>query len=192
MKKILIINGHPNKNSFCAELAKSYMKGAQSTEAQCTLVNLIDLEINLNLLYGFQKRMEIEPDIVRMQKEIMEADHLVFVYPNWWSTYPAILKGFIDRVFVPGFAFKYRENSVLVDQLLTGRTARLIVTMDSPRWYYCLFMKNVGHRSMKKGVLEFCGIKPVKITSFHMIKSSNDTKRKNWISEIEALGQKQL
>jgi NAD(P)H dehydrogenase (quinone) len=191
MKNILIINAHPNKESLCAELAKSYTKGAESTGAHCQLVNLIDLDFNPNLLYGFQKRIELEPDLVKMQQAITEANHLVFVYPNWWSTYPALLKAFVDRVFLPKFAFASRENSFSYDKLLTGRSARLIVTMDSPRWYYSLFIKSPGHHSMKKGILEFCGIKPVKITTFNMIKASNEQKRKQWISQAEKLGQKQ-
>ena len=191
MKKILIINANPNKESLCSELAKSYQKGAESTGAHCTLVNLIDLDFNPILPYGYKKRIELEPDLVKMQEAILDADHLVFVYPNWWSTYPALLKGFIDRVFVPKFAFSYRENSPLWDKLLIGRTARLIVTMDSPSWYYSLFTKSPGHHSMKKGILEFCGIKPVYITSFNMVKASNEQKRTRWIADAYRLGQKQ-
>jgi putative NADPH-quinone reductase len=191
MKKILIINGHPNKESLCSAFAQSYKKGAESTGAQCNLVNLIDLDFNPNLLYGFQKRIEIEPDVEKMQKAILDAEHIVLVYPNWWSTYPAIVKAFVDRVFIPKFAFGYRDNSIFIDRLLKGRSARLIVTMDSPSWYYSLFMKSPGHKSMKKGTLEFCGIKPVKITEFTMIKTSNEEKRKAWIAKVEELGKTQ-
>jgi len=142
------------------------------------------------LTNGYRKRTELEPDLLMMQEEIKKADHLVLVYPTWWATYPALLKGFIDRVFLPGFSFKYRENSPLWDKLLTGKTARMIVTMDSPKWYYALFMKNAGHRSMKKGILEFCGIKPVKITSFSQLKSSTEASRKAWLTQVEKLGNK--
>jgi NAD(P)H dehydrogenase (quinone) len=189
MKRILIINGHPDKESLCFELAKSYKKGADQSGAECKLVNLIDLKFNPILSGGYRQRTELEADLLMMQQEITLADHLVLVYPTWWATYPALLKGFIDRVFLPGFAFKYRENSALWDKLLVGKTARLIVTMDSPKWYYSLFMKNAGHRSMKTGILEFSGIKPVKITSFSPVKSSTETQRKAWISSVEKLGQ---
>ena len=189
MKKILIINGHPDKESLCFDLALSYKKGADLAGADCTLVNLIDLEFNPILTYGYRKISELEPDLVKMQQEILATDHLVLVYPNWWSTVPALLKGFIDRVFVPGFAFKYRKNSPFWDKLLKGKTARLIVTMDTPKWYYWLINKNAGHNAMKIGVLEFCGIKPVKITAFAPIKSSDETKRKKWLNDVEALGQ---
>jgi NAD(P)H dehydrogenase (quinone) len=188
MKNILIINGHPDKLSFCSELSQSYKSGTEKAGAVCNLVNLTDLEFNLNLTNGYRKRTTLEPDLLMMQEEIKKANHLVFVYPTWWATYPALLKGFIDRVFLPGFSFQYRENSPFWDKLLTGKTARIIVTMDSPKWYYWLFMKNAGHRSMKKGILEFCGIKPVKITSFSKLKSSTEVQRRSFLSQVEKLG----
>ena len=191
MKKILIINGHPDKESFCFALAESYKKGADTAAADCKLIHLIDLKFNLILAHGYRKISPLEPDLVKMQAEILAADHLVFVYPNWWSTFPALLKGFIDRVFVPNFAFKYRENSPFWDKLLKGKTARLIVTMDTPKWYYWLINKSAGHNAMRIGVLEFCGIKPVKITVFTPVKSADEAKRKKWLAEAEELGSEQ-
>ena len=190
MKKILIINGHPDKESLCFALAESYKKGAD-TAADCKLVHLIDLKFNPILTYGYRKISELELDLVKMQAEILAADHLVFVYPNWWATMPALLKGFIDRIFVPNFAFKYRENSPFWDKLLKGKTARIIVTMDTPKWYYWLINRSAGHNAMRIGVLEFCGIKPVKISVFTPVKSSDEAKRKKWLAEAEELGSKQ-
>jgi len=192
MKNILIINGNPDKDSICAKFAASYKKGAESTGANCKLVNLIDLQFDPILHFGYRKRTELEPDLVQIQQDILDANHLVFVYPTWWSTYPALLKGFIDRVFLPKFAFKYRENSLLWDKLLTGKTARLIVTMDTPKWYYWLVYKSPGHNSLKKGILKFCGIKPVKISAFGPVKTSDDKKRKKWIQKVEEIGKKQI
>ncbi|MGK2862682.1 MAG: hypothetical protein ACSLE0_12165 [Chitinophagaceae bacterium] len=63
--------------------------------------------------------------------------------------------------------------------------------MDTPKWYYWLINKNAGHHSMKTGILEFCGIKPVKITSFAPVKSSDDKKRKRWLEEVEIMGKEQ-
>ena len=191
MKNILIVNGHPDKESFCFALAESYKMGAYKTNTNVKLIHLIDLKFNPILTYGYRKISELEPDLVQMQQDILCADHLVFVYPNWWSTVPALLKGLIDRIFVPGFAFKYKENSPFWDKLLKGKTARLIVTMDTPKWYYWLINKNSGHNAMKIGILEFCGIKPVKITVFSGIKSSDESKRKKWLEEVKILGEKQ-
>ena len=98
MKKILIINGHPDKESFCFALAQSYQKGVEAVGATCKTVHLIDLKFNPILTNGYRKVTELEPDLIQIQKDIQDANHLVFVYPNWWSTYPALLKGFFDRV----------------------------------------------------------------------------------------------
>lgn len=188
MKNILIINGHPDENSLCHSLAKSYKVGCESQNANCTLVNLAELQFDPILHYGYRQRTELEPDLVKMQEAILKADHLVFVYPTWWGTYPALLKGFFDRVFLPGFAFKYRENSLFWDKYLKGKSARLIVTMDTPKWYYSLVYKSPGHNSLRKGILEFCGIKPVRISAFGPVKTSDDKKRKKWLSQVIKIG----
>jgi NAD(P)H dehydrogenase (quinone) len=186
--KTLIINGHPNKESFCFALAQSYKTGADAAGLSCKLINLIDLDFNPILTYGYSKISVLEPDLLQAQQDITDASHLVFVYPTWWGTYPALLKGFFDRVFLPGYAFKYRKDSPLWDKLLKGKTARLIVTMDAPKWYYYLVYRSPGHNSMKRSILEFCGIKPVRITSFGPIKSSDLAGREKWLKAVESLG----
>jgi NAD(P)H dehydrogenase (quinone) len=191
MKNVLIINGHPDKESFCFALAASYKKGAENAGVNCKVINLIDLKFNPILTNGYREKSALEPDLMEAQQYILAADHLVIIYPNWWSTYPALLKGFIDRVFLPNFAFKYLENSPIPAKLLKGKTARIIVTMDTPKWYYWLIYRSPGHNSMKKGILEFSGISPVKITAFAVVKSSTVAKRKKWLDVVEALGNKQ-
>jgi len=191
MKKILIINGHPDKESFCFALADSYAKGAKQSGTTCKVINLIDLTFNPILTYGYRKISVLEPDLVQAQKDILYADHLVWVYPNWWSTYPALLKGFIDRVFLPNFAFKYRAKGPLWDKLLKGKSAQLLVTADTPSWYYWLVNRRPGHNSMKIGILQFSGISPVKIKTFAPVKSSTETQRKQWLKDAEQLGRAQ-
>jgi len=191
MKKILIINGHPDKESFCFGLAERYKAGVLSSGAECKLVHLADLAFNPILTYGYRVVSELEPDLVDIQQEILKADHLVFVYPTWWGTYPALLKGFIDRIFLPNYAFKYHKDFPLWDKLLKGKTARLIVTMDAPKWYYWLLYRSPGHNAMKRATLEFCGIRPVKITSFSPVKSSDELKRAKWLKQVELLGKQQ-
>ncbi|MBU1696490.1 MAG: NAD(P)H-dependent oxidoreductase, partial [Proteobacteria bacterium] len=147
-------------------------------------------EFNPNLPFGYKNKIELEPGLIESQELILWADHLVFVYPTWWGTMPALLKGFIDRVFLPGFAFQYRKDSVWWDKLLKGKSARLIVTMDTPPWYYCLIYGRPGHNAMKKSILEFCGIKPVKISSIGPVKNSKESKRKTWLNTVQKLGGK--
>jgi putative NADPH-quinone reductase len=101
---------------------------------------------------------------------------------------PALLKGFIDRIFLPGFAFKYREGSQFWDRLLSGRSAHLLVTMDTPPWYFRWVYRMPGHNQMKRTILEFCGIKPVTISSFGPIKNSSQKKREKWLTKVTAYG----
>lgn len=185
---ILVINGHPDPDSFNAALAAAYAAGATGSGAEVRAVELSRIAFNPNLSFGYRKRTELEPDLLRAQELIKWADHLVFVYPIWWGAMPALLKGFIDRVFLPGFAFKYRENSSLWDKLLTGKSARLIVTMDTPTWYNKLVYRSAGHRVMRDNILKFCGIKPVRITEFTPIKPSAREQRAKWLEQTKKLG----
>lgn len=190
LKKILVIQGHPSEDSFNHALAEAYKKGASESGAEVKEIVIRDLHFNLNLQYGYRKNLELEEDLVRSQELIKWADHLVFVYPSWWGTLPALLKGFIDRVFLPGFSFKYRKDSPMWDKLLTGRSARVIVTMDAPVWYYYLVQGKPGHNAMKKSILEYCGVKPVRFTNLSPIRKSSDEQRKKWLQQIEQLGSK--
>jgi putative NADPH-quinone reductase len=185
---ILVINGHPDPDSLNAALAAAYAAGATGSGAEVRGIELSRIAFNPNLSFGYRKRTELEPDLLRAQELIKWADHLVFVYPVWWGAMPALLKGFIDRVFLPGFAFKYRDNSPLWDKLLTGKSARLIVTMDTPTWYNKLVYRSAGHRVMRDNILKFCGIKPARITEFTPIKPSTREQRTKWLEQTRKLG----
>ncbi|WP_159477121.1 NAD(P)H-dependent oxidoreductase [Chryseobacterium sp. 18068] len=190
MKKILIINGHPNRDSFNVGLAEAYKKGAVHSGAEIKEITIADLEFNPNLQFGYQKRMELEPDLIKAWEIIQWADHLVWVHPVWWGGLPAITKGFIDRLFLPGLAFKYRENSVWWDKFLTGKTAHIITTLDQPSWYYRIFYGRPSINQLKKSTLEFCGVKPVKVTYIGVIKNSKEEQRQKWIEKVYSLGEK--
>jgi putative NADPH-quinone reductase len=187
-KKILVILGHPDTESFCGTLAKAYIEGAKTTGVEIRELMLGDMNFDPILWKGYNRIQELEPDLVKAQELIQGSDHLVFIYPNWWGTMPALMKGFFDRVFLPGFAFRYRENSPFWDKLLSGRTAHLIVTMDTPPWYYRWIYHRPGHNEMKRTILGFCGIKVVKITEFAIIRNSLPQMREKWISMVERLG----
>lgn len=190
MKKILIINGHPDKESFNHGLSESYKKGAKKSGAEIKEINIRELHFNPNLEFGYRKRTELEPDLLEAQDKLTWANHIVWVYPVWWGALPAITKGFIDRVFLPGFAFKKREGSVWWDKYFTGKTARLICTMDQPTWYYKWINGSPSHKAMKKLTLNFIGVKSVQITSIGSLRLSTDKFREKWLTKVEQLGQK--
>ena len=191
-KKILIIQGNPDKTSFCDALANAYKAGALKTDAKVKEIQIREIEFDPHLPLGYKQEIVLEPGLVDAQHLIQWADHLVFVYPTWWGTLPALVKGFIDKVFLPGFGFRYRKDSLWWDRLLTGKSARLIVTMDTPPWYYRLFYGRPGHNAMKKSVLEFCGVKPVRISSIGPVKHSKKRKRISWLAQVRKLGEKNV
>ncbi|WP_433631658.1 NAD(P)H-dependent oxidoreductase [Chryseobacterium cucumeris] len=190
MKKIAIINGHPNKDSFNSGVTEAYRLGASEAGAEVREIVIRDLNFNPNLQFGYQKRMELEPDLLKAWEIIQWADHLVWVHPVWWGGFPAIMKGFIDRLFLPGMAYKYRENSVWWDKLLKGKTAHIITTLDQPGWYYRLFFGRPSVNQLRKSILEYCGVKPVKVTYVGIIRNSKDEQRAQWLRKVKELGKK--
>lgn len=185
--RILIVLGHPSNDSLCASLAERYAESARSAGKETRLLRLSDLQFDPILWQGYRGNQPLEPDLQAAQAAVTWADHLVFVYPLWWGAMPALLKGFIDRVFLPGYAFKYRKNSSLWDKLLAGRSAQLIVTMDSPPWYFKWVNRMPGHQQMKKTILQFSGITPVRITSFGPVRSASESQRNAWLTKVERL-----
>ncbi len=188
-KKILIINGHPDKESFNYGLSEAYRSGAKKSSAEVKEIRIRELNFNPNLQFGYRKRTELEPDLLEAQEKLKWADHIVWVYPVWWGSVPAIMKGFLDRVLLPGFAFKKREGSVWWDKYFNGKTARLICTMDQPNWYYRLIYKSPSHSAMKKLTMNFIGVKSVKITPIGPIRLSTDEFRQQWLKKVEKLGE---
>lgn len=190
MKKILVILGHPKTDSFGGALALAYAEGARQTGAEVREIYLGNLDFDPILHDGYSKVQALEPDLLQSQASIQWAEHLIFVYPNWWGTIPALLKGFFDRVLLSGFAFKYHHNSPRWDKLLSGRTAHLIVTMDTPSWYYRWVFKQPGHNQMKRAILGFCGIRVTRITEFTDVRNSSPQKRTEWLTIARRLGEK--
>jgi putative NADPH-quinone reductase len=191
---ILIINCHNRENSFCSALAEAYKKGASSAGHHAQILNLRELELEKYLRYGHEKRYEPEGDVLKAQELITWANHLVFVYPTWWAGLPALLRLFFEMVFSPGFAFKYHDRMgkkiVGWDKLLKGKSARIISTMDAPTWYYKWIIGDPGGKIMRKGILGFSGISPVKTTYFGSVKVSTEKQRADWLKVVRNLGQK--
>jgi len=188
-KKILVINGHPDKESYNYGLSQAYIKGAENSGAEVKEIQIGELSFDPNLQYGYRKRTELEPDLLNAQQLLKWAEHIVWVYPVWWGSVPAIMKGFLDRVLLPGFAFKKREGSLWWDKFFNGKTSRLICTMDQPPLYYRLVYGGPSHKAMKKLTMNFIGVRSVKVTAIGPIRLSKDSFREKWLNKVEKLGQ---
>ncbi len=189
MKKILIINGHPDKESYCFGLAAAYKKGALASGADVQEINIRDLQFDPNLQFGYRKRCELEPDLIKARELILWSEHMVWVHPVWWGSYPAIMKGFLDRTFLKGFAYAARENSVWYDKLLKGRSARIICTMDTPPWYYRLMFSRPSINALKKITMQFTGVKKVGVSAIGAVRNSKESFRTKWLAKVERLGE---
>jgi NAD(P)H dehydrogenase (quinone) len=187
-KKILIINGNPKPCSLSQALAERYAQAAQQAGHQVQTIWLRDLQFALGLEHGYDAKQALEPDLLRLQQAIVAAEHLVWAYPVWWGSVPALLKGALDRILLPGFAFKYHPGKAIPEELLKGRTARLLVCMDTPPWYFRWVQGAPAHRMMRQTVLEFCGIKPVRISEFGPVLQSSPAQRERWLDQAARLG----
>lgn len=183
----LIILGHPRKDSFCAALAQSYREGAEQAGVQIRQLVLADLQFDPQVHLPAPEDQALEDDLRQAQALLEWADHLVFVYPGWWGTMPALLKGFLDRVLLPGFAFAYQADGGW-KPLLKGKTAQLIVTMDMPSWVYRWIYKQPGHHAMQRSILGFCGVRTTRILAFGPVKESTPLQRAEWLEQARSTG----
>lgn len=189
MKRIVIINGHPDSESFNHALQQAYKNGALSSGNEIEEVTLSEMNFSPNLRFGYRKRTDLEPDLLEAWRKIQWAEHIVWIYPTWWFSMPALMKGFIDRLFLPGFTFEYQSDSPFAKKLLTGKSSEIIVTMDTPVWYYKTVFANAGVRAFKSA-LAFCGIRNKRTTYLAVVKTSTDEKRKKWLQKVQKLGAK--
>lgn len=177
MKK-LIINGYPGKKGLIQFLSEEYFKVQKEKGHEVKKINLYDLKFDFILHEGYKKHQELEKDLVEAQKKVEWAEEIIFFYPIWWGEMPSLLRSFIERIFVSGFAFKYHSSKRI--KLLKGKKAKIISTAGGPRWYY----NTLGFIDQKRTlgrILYFCGIKSTKIISFGGVRKSMSEKYKNKI-----------
>lgn len=185
MKNILIINSHPDQESFNYAIANTFEASSRAAGYEVKRINVGELDFDPNLAYGYRKPTPLEEDLKQAQEMILWAEHIVWIYPVWWGGLPAITKGFIDRVFLPGFSFGFNDKAEL-QRLLIGRTAEIISTMDAPFEGF-LKLGELPTQVMKELVLEFNGIAHQRTTYFGPIMVSSPEQREVWLKDIEAL-----
>ena len=176
-KKIFIFTGNPDKESLSTILAEAYAKGARSAGHEVRITHIADMKFDPILHRGYKVIQELEPDLVKFQEDVKWCEHFVSLFPIWWSDMPALMKGLVDRVWMPGFAFNFRKGIIPGwHRRLCGRSARVIVTSDThPAILWVLFGGNINN--WVRGVLRFSGFAPV---------------RKTWTSGMRKMSPKQF
>ena len=174
----IVIDGHPNPDSLTAALAMRYAAAHGDAE----VLALRDLDFDPILRVGYRGAQPLEPDLLAAQASIEAADRVVVVVPVWWGSIPALAKGFFDRTFLPGWAFKYRKSG-LVDGLLAGRTGRVIVTTDSP-WWYLRLVGDTTVRHVRGRILRFSGLRGVSAMRLGPVRNSTSAQREAWLEKV--------
>ncbi len=188
-KKITIIQGHPDPVSlhFGHALAESYARGALAAGHEIKRIEVAQLDFPLLRSQTEWNSGRAPAGLRDAQAAIAWADHLVLIFPLWLGTMPAILKGFLEQVFRPGFALIY-EGHRFPQKGLTGKSARVVVTMGLPAFWYRFFFRADGVRGLERSILGFCGVKPVNETLIGLVEIKDAEGREKWLKKLSAFG----
>jgi putative NADPH-quinone reductase len=192
-KRILIIQGHPDRagGHFCHALADAYAEaaGVAGHEVRRVEVALLDFPL---LRSATEWNSAEPPEALRSaQADIGWAEHIVFEFPLWLGTLPALFKGFLEQVLRPGFATPATDKGNPFRGPLRGRSARVIVTMGMPGLFFRLFFRSHGVRVLKRNILHFCGIRPVRETLIGMVEGP-PAGRSRALERVRAMGRSGL
>ena len=193
--RILVIVGTPFAASLNHSLARSYADAARAGGAEVRVVDLANDTVPQHPSVRDDVRLPrtdadvpLTPEVAAYVADVDWADHLVFFFPQWWGSLPGALKTWIDRVFVRGFAYRYRPTGRLWDKLLTGRSARIVMTMDSPTLWNAWVYRNAAIRSLRNATLEYCGIKVRGVTRLAQVRHSTEADRERWVRGMSSFG----
>ena len=178
--RCLLILAHPRRDSLCGALFDAYAAGARQAGVESRELILSEMRFDPDVHTISPEQQPLEPDLIRAQRDIAWAEHLVFVYPTWWGTYPAMLKGFLDRVMTPGFAFQHIDADRW-DKLLGGRTADIITTMDTPPFIHRVIYRAPGRQALVRATLGYCGVRTARILTFGPVVASSAALRSDWL-----------
>jgi NAD(P)H dehydrogenase (quinone) len=188
MTKIAIVVGNPMRDSYSEALGQAYLRRAQSGGHEAKLFMLARMNFDAILREGYRREQPLEPDLVAARQALKSSDHLVFVFPLWCGDMPALMKGFIERVLQPDLLAIQGSHDRASWSILKGKSARIIMTMGMPGWFYWWYFGAHALKLLKRNILHFTGVSPVRSTVYGMVVGVGDDKRKQWLREVEALG----
>lgn len=191
MTRILILQGHPDASEphFNHALADAYCRGAEDHGHDVRRIDVAKLDFPLLRSPEQWMHGPVPPGLVEAQHAIGWAQHLVIFFPLWLGGVPALLKGFLEQVARPGFAFHPEGKNPLANKGLTGRSARVVVTMGMPALIYRFYFRAHSLKSLERNILGFVGIAPIHETLIGRIGELSDRQRGDWLRKLEKLGQ---
>ena len=188
-KNIVIICGHPDKESFTGSMADYYQMAAEEAGHTVQRVNIGELNFDPILHKGYKEIQPLEPDLKALQEKFLWANHIVIVYPNWWCTMPAILKGLFDRFWLPGFAFNFNKQTKQIEKHLKGRTGRVIILSGSHSPFKTWWQFGDYTNEIQYGIMEFAGIRTT-VSAYGPCEKVDDKIREKWGKEVAELGRR--
>jgi putative NADPH-quinone reductase len=191
-RNILLVQGHPDrsvKQHLCHSLATAYEHGAHEAGHVVRSVEVASLDFPL---LRSQKEWEtgpLPPALRPAQDNLKWAQHIVMFFPLWLGDMPAVLKGFLEQVARPGFAFGAADGaSPFARKKLKGRSARLVVTMGMPSLVYRWYFRAHSVKSLERNILGFVGIAPVHETLVGMVGDMKADQADAWLAKLRRLG----
>ncbi len=192
MSNILVVQSHPDISvpHYCHALADAYCEGARSGGHEIRLIDLGNTDVPILRSQAEWESADAIPEFVSAaQSDIEWSDHIVFIYPLWLGSMPALLKAWLEQVLRPDFAFNIVPNGQGWEAKLGGRSARIVITMGMPALVYRWFFFSHSLRSFERNILKFGGIKPVRHSLIGMVESKSPKPRKRWLARMKRLGE---
>lgn len=188
MARIAIIVGNPLHDSFSEALGQAYQRGAESGGHQAQLFMLGRMDFDAILREGYRREQPLEPDLAAARAAFAASDHVVIIFPLWCGDMPALLKGFLERILQPDLLAVQKSGNRADWKVFKGKSARVIMSMGMPGFFYRWYFGAHALKLLKRNILQFIGITPVRSTIYGMIEAVSAEKRKQWLREVEALG----
>jgi NAD(P)H dehydrogenase (quinone) len=185
----LILYCHPWEGSYNFAILKSITKGLEKRKVSYEILDLVLDGFNPVMteadLAEYRKGAFVDPKVGEYQEKLMRAVEIIIITPIWWGMPPAILKGFFDKVFLPHWAYETTASGLLQGKLTHIKKATVISTMNSPQFYYNLFLKSPLKNSMILGTLKSCGVQNIKWISFPNVLKQKQEIREKWLNKLE-------
>jgi putative NADPH-quinone reductase len=189
-KRILLVQGHPDRSRqhLCHALEDAYADAAIVAGHQVRRTRVAELDFPLLLTQDDWEHGTLPESLQQAQDDIGWCEHMVLIFPLWLGDMPALLKGFLEQVARPGFAFHVTGKNALKEKALTGRSARVVVTMGMPALVYRWYFMAHSVKSLERNILGFVGISPVRETLFGLAGNATHERVAGWVSKMEGMG----
>lgn len=190
VKRILILQGHPDPagGHLCHALAQAYAEGARDAGHAVQIIDIAQLDFPLLRSQADWESGSLPVALGPAQQAIQWAQHVVLFFPLWMGDMPALVKGFLEQVARPGFAFRKSDDEPFAPKRLAGRSARLVVTMGMPALIYRFYFRAHSIKSLERNVLGFVGLAPVHETLVGLVDKLGADAVATWQARLRKLG----